>query len=86
MLYTAALSSGLTEGFETMRTLRSIASETERQILIEDGLIEERHLDATIDAQQDRINETYYWIDDLIVVLRDQAEPTAYPIQDHHDD
>lgn len=64
------------------KTLRSIASEKEQTTLLGEGLIEQRHLDAKIDAQQDRDGETYLRVDDLMIVLRDATEPTAYLLPD----
>ena len=65
-----------------MSALRSIASETEQQLLLDAGLIEERHLDVVIDAEQDAGGETYYRIDDIMVVFRAWCEPTAHPLPD----
>lgn len=60
-----------------MTTIREVASQNEIDLLLEEGLLEERHLDEPILGEQDTTRETYYRLSDVVVVIRDQTEPTA---------
>lgn len=61
-----------------MKTMREVASQREIDLLLEEGLIEESHLGEPILGEQDATAETYYRLSDVVVVIRDQTEPTAF--------